>query len=188
MREILLLLGFLVAPAVALAASEAGGAAGIPWWEIFKQAVNLGILVGVLVYFLRKPVGAYLKERSEMLKKSIDEAARARASAAEKLLAIEIRMAKLSKEIAEMSRKMDAEAAEETRRIKEVAQAEVERLHAQVQFAAEQEVKNARLDLRKEAAELSARAAEEIVSKTLTKGDQERMVRENIDRIREIVR
>jgi F-type H+-transporting ATPase subunit b len=184
----ILLLGFLFAPAAALAASEAGGATGIPWWEIFKQAVNFGILVGVLVYFLRKPVGAYLKERSEMLKKSIDEAARVRASAAEKLLAIEIRMSRLSKEIAEMSRKMDAEAAEETRRIKEVAQAEVERLHAQVQFAAEQEVKNARLELRKEAADLSARAAEEIVSKTITKGDQERMVRENIDRIREILR
>jgi len=184
----ILLLVFLFAPAAALAASEAGGSTGIPWWDIFKQVVNFGILVAVLVYFLRKPVGAYLKERTEMLRKSIDEAARARASAAEKLLAIEMRMSKLSKEIAEMSRKMDAEAEEETRRMRDGAQAEIKRLHAQVQFAAEQEVKNARLELRKEAAELSARTAEEIVSKTITKGDQERMVRENIDRIREIVR
>ncbi|MDH3238517.1 MAG: ATP synthase F0 subunit B [Deltaproteobacteria bacterium] len=188
MREILLLLGFLAAPAVALAASEAGGAAGIPWWEIFKQAVNFSILVGVLVYFLRKPVGAYLKERTEMLRKSIDEAAEARASAAEKLLAIEARMARLSQEIEEMNRKMDAEAEEETRRVREVAQAEIGRLHAQVQFAAEQEVKKARHELRKEAAELSAQAAREIVTKTITPEDQERMVRENIDRIREIVR
>jgi len=184
----ILLLGFLFAPAAALAASEAAGSTAIPWWDIFKQVVNFGILVGVLVYFLRKPVGAYLKERTEMLRKSIDEAARARASAAEKLLAIEIRMSKLSKEIAEMSRKMDIEAEEETRRMRDGAQAEIKRLHAQVQFAAEQEVKNARLELRKEAAELSARTAEEIVLKTITKGDQERMVRENIDRIREIVR
>lgn len=188
MRTIVLLLGFLAAPAVAPAASEAGGAAGIPWWEIFKQAVNFSILVGVLVYFLRKPVGAYLKERTEMLRKSIDEAARARESAAEKLLAIEDRMASLSEEIAEMNRKMDAEAEEETRRIREAAQAEIGRLHAQVQFAAEQEVKKAKAELRGEAAELSARAAEEIVSKTITKEDQERLVQENIDRIREIVR
>ena len=187
MRAVLLL-GFLFSPTAALAAAEAGGAAGIPWWEIFKQVVNFGILVGVLVYFLRKPVGAYLKERTEMLRKSIDDAARARASAAEKLLEIELRMDSLSKEIAEMSRKMDTEVEEETRRMREAAQAEIGRLHAQVQFAAEQEVKNARLELRKEAAELSARTAEEIVSKTITKGDQERMVRENIDRIREIVR
>lgn len=188
MRAILLLLGFLVAPAVAPAASEAGGAAGIPWWEIFKQAVNFSILLGVLVYFLRKPVGAYLKERTEILRKSIDEAAQARASAAEMHLAIEARMARLSEEISEMNRKMDGEAEEETRRMREVAQAEIGRLHAQVQFAAEQEVKKARAELRGEAAELSAQAAREIVSKAITKEDQERMVRENIDRIREIVR
>ncbi len=188
MRAILLLLGILAAPAVASAASEAAGAAGIPWWEIFKQAVNFSILVGVLVYFLRKPVGAYLSERAEILKKSIDEAARAREAAAEKLQAIESRMAKLSEEIAAMNRKMEEEADEETRRMRDAARAEIERLHTQVQFAAEQEVKNARLELRKEAAELSARTAAEIVAKTVTKEDQERMVRENIDRIREIVR
>jgi F-type H+-transporting ATPase subunit b len=57
-----------------------------------------------------------------------------------------------------------------------------------VQFAADQEVKKARAELRREAAELSARAAEEIVSKTITPEDQERIVRENLERIREIVR
>ena len=188
MRAIQLLPGLLFAPAVAFGASEAVGAAGIPWWDIVKQTVNFGILLAVLVYFLRKPVGAYLKERAEMLKRSIDEAARARAAAAEKLQAIETRMASLSEEIAEMNRKMDAESDEETRRMREAAQAEIGRLHTQVQFAAEQEVKKAKAELRKEAAELSARTAEEIVSKTITKEDQERMVRENIDRIREIVR
>ncbi len=187
MRTAILVLLSLVLCGAAAAAEEAGGHAGIPWWEIFKQAVNFGILVGVLVYFLRKPVASFLKERSELLKKSIDEAARARASAAEKLLAIEARMARLSAEVAEMNRKMDAEADEETRRIREAARAEIERLHAQVQFAADQEVKKARAELRREAAELAARAAEEIVSKTITPDDQERMVRENIDRIREIV-
>ena len=188
MRTVILVLVALAPCAVAAAAEEAGGHAGIPWGVIFKQALNFGILVGVLVYFLRKPVGSFLKERSELLKKSIDEAARARASAAEKLSAIEARMARLSEDIAEMNRKMDAEADEETHRIREAARGEVERLHAQVQFAADQEVKKARAELRREAAALSARAAEEIVSKTITPEDQERMVRENLDKIREIVR
>jgi len=187
-RAVLLLLGVLAAPGVAAAAQEAGGRAGIPWWEIFKQAVNFGILAGVLFYFLRKPVSAYLKERSDLLRKSIDEAARARADATERLAAIEARVAMLTGEIAEMNRKMDAEADEETRRLRKAAQAEIERLRAQVQVTADQEVKKARAELRREAAELSARAAEEIVAKTITPEDQERMVRENIDRIREIVR
>jgi F-type H+-transporting ATPase subunit b len=187
-RAALLVLVFLATSGVAAAAQEAGGHAAIPWWEIFKQAVNFSILVGVLVYFLRKPVSAFLKERAQLLRDSIDEAARARSSAAEKLLSIDVRMSKLSEEITEMNRKMEAEAAEEKQRLHETAQAEIERLRAQVQFAADQEVKKAKAELRREAAELSAHAAEEILSKTITPEDQERMVRENIDRIREIVR
>ena len=54
----------LFAVTAAEAASGAGGQAGIPWWEIFKQAVNFSILVGVLVYFLRKPLSTFLRERS----------------------------------------------------------------------------------------------------------------------------
>jgi F-type H+-transporting ATPase subunit b len=187
-RTALFVLVSLATSGVAAAAPEAGGHTGIPWWEIFKQAVNFSILVGVLVYFLRKPVSAYLGERAQLLRNSIDEAARARASAAEKLLSIDIRMSKLSEEIAEMNRKMEAEADEEKQRLREAAQAEIERLRTQVQFAADQEVKKARNDLRREAAELSAHAAEEIVSKTITPEDQERIVRENIEKIREIVR
>src|SRR3970282_2137075 len=182
-RAVLLLLGVLAAPGVAAAAQEAGGRAGIPWWGVFQEAVTFSTLAGVLFFFLRKPVSAYLKDRSDLLRKSIDEAARARADAAEKLAAIEVRVAMLPGEIAGLNRKMDAEADEETRRLRKSAQAEIARLRAQVQSTADQEVKKARAELRREAAELSARAAEEIVAKTITPGDQERMVRENIDRI-----
>ena len=188
MTAFFLLAAVLAMPGVAAAAQEGAGQAGIPWWEIFKQTVNFGILVGVLFYFLRKPVAGYLKERAELLRKSIDEAAKAREAAAERLAAIEARMARLAEEVTEMNRKMDSEADEEAKRIRESAQAEIERLHAQVQFAADQEVKKARAELRREAAELSARAAEEIVSGTITREDQERIVRESIDRIREVVR
>lgn len=188
MRTALFIVVSLATAQAAGAAQEVAGHGGIPWWEIFKQAVNFGILVGVLVYFLRKPVNAYLKERAQLLRNAINEAARARATAAESLLTIENRLHRLPEEIAEMNRKMEAEADEETRRLHEAAAAEIERLRAQVRFAAEQEVKSARMELRREAADLSARAAEEIVAKTVTPQDQERMVKENIGRIRGIMR
>ncbi len=188
MRALLLFLVLVATAGSAAAAQGTGGQAGIPWGEIFKQAVNFSILVGVLFYFLRKPVSAYLKERSELLAKSIEEAAQAKTSAMERLAAIEARMVKLSDEIAEMNRKMETEADAEAKKLVEAAQTEIERLHVQVKFAAEQEVKKAKSELRREASELSARAAEEIVSKTITPEDQDRMVRENIDRIREVVK
>lgn len=172
----------------ALAAEEAGGHhAGVPWGEIVKQAINFAILAVVLVYFLRKPLTSFLRERSELLRKSIEDAAKARADAAERLSAIEARSAALAGEIALLNEKMDAEADAEARRIQETAAAEVERIRAQAEFTGEQEVKKAREELRREASALAAQAAEELVRKTLSPEDQERLVRENIRKIEGIV-
>lgn len=119
----------LCAAAVAYGAEESGAHPGagvhIPWGEILKQAINFLILAGVLVYFLRKPLSSFLKERSELLRKAIDDAAKARAEAAEKLAAIETRTANLADEIAAMNSRMDVEAAAEARRLQEAADAEI---------------------------------------------------------------
>jgi F-type H+-transporting ATPase subunit b len=183
----LLFLAILL-PAAAAASEGAAGHAGIPWGDILKQAVNFAILVGALVFFLKKPISSFLSDRSEQLRKSIEDAARAREEASAKLAAVEGRMARLGDEIAEMNRKMDAEAGDEARRIREAAQAEIERVRTQAQFAADQEVKKARMELRKEAADLATRAAEEIVKKAITPEDQERLARENIEKIRGIAK
>jgi len=178
-------------PAAVAFASEGSGAhggVGIPWGEVLKQAVNFAILAGVLVYFLRKPVSSFLAERSELLRKGIDDAAKARAEAAEKLSAVEARMAKLSGEIAQMSERMDAEARAEAEQIRKSYAAEISGIRAQAEFAGQQEVKKAREELRREASELSARAAGELVRKTLTPEDQDRLVGENIQKIEGIVR
>ena len=177
--------------AAAFAAEESGahqgGGVHIPWGEIVKQAINFLVLAGVLVYFLRKPLSSFLKERSELMRKAIDDAAKARAEAAEKLAAIEARTANLADEIAGMNAKMDVDAAAEALRLKETVAAEISRIRAQSEFTGEQEVKKAREELRREASLLSARAAEEIVRKTLSPEDQERLVRENIEKIEGIV-
>ncbi|MHB1013250.1 MAG: F0F1 ATP synthase subunit B family protein [Desulfobacteria bacterium] len=181
----------LCAAAVALAAEEGGahqgGGVHIPWVEILKQAINFLILAGVLVYFLRKPLSSFLKERSELLRKAIDDAAKARADAAGKLAAIEARTAKLADEIAGLNAKMDVEAAAEARRLQEAVAVEISRIRAQSEFTGEQEVKKAREELRMEASLLAARAAEELVRKALSPEDQERLVRENIEKIEGIV-
>jgi F-type H+-transporting ATPase subunit b len=183
----LLFLAILL-PAAAAASEGAAGHAGIPWGDILKQAVNFAILAGALVYLLKKPISSFLKDRSEQLRRSIEDAARAREEAAAKLSAIEARMSGIGDEIAALNRKMDEEAEEEARRIRETAQSEIERVRVQAQFAADQEVKKARVELRKEAAELATAAAGEIVKKAMTAEDQERLVRENVEKIREIVR
>lgn len=180
----------LLAAAVAFAAEEGGGhpGGGVPWGEVLKQAINFAILAGVLVYFLRKPLASFLKERSELLRKSIDDAAKTRSEAAQKLAAIEARTARLADEIAQMNAKMDAEAAVEAQVLRDTATAEIDRIRTQAGFTGEQEVKKARQELQKEASLLSALAAEEMVRKTLSPEDQERLVRENLEKIEGVVR
>ncbi len=178
----------LAAAAFAAAEGDAHGAPGIPWGEIAKQAVNFAILAGVLVYFLRKPVSSFLKERTDLLRKSIDEAAAARAEAARKLDAIEARTEKLADEIARMNAKMESDAAAEAQAMRDTAASEIARIRAQAEFTGEQEVKKARQELQQEASLLSAKAAEELVRKTLSPEDQERLVRENLEKIEGIVR
>ncbi len=191
LRVVAPLAAVLCVATVVFAAEESGahaaGGVHIPWGEILKQAINFFILAGVLGYFLRKPLSSFLKERSELLRKAIDDAAKARSDAAEKLAAIENRTARLADEIAAMNAKMDAEAAAETLRLQEAAAAEISRIRVQSEFTGEQEVKKAREELRREASLLTARAAEELVRKTLSPEDQERLVRENLEKIEGIV-
>jgi F-type H+-transporting ATPase subunit b len=68
-----------------------------------------------------------------------------------------------------------------------MAEAEIARIRAQAQFSAEQELKKARLELRQEASALAAEAARDLVRKSLSAQDQERLVQENIDKIERIV-
>ena len=88
----------------------------------------------------------------------IEEASRARQAAVEKLSAVEERIGRLAGEIEEMNRRMDGEAGEESRRLQEAALAEIRRVREQVEFAADQEVRKARQELRKEASMLSAKS------------------------------
>ncbi|MBE0602206.1 MAG: ATP synthase F0 subunit B [Deltaproteobacteria bacterium] len=191
LRAFLPAAGVLSTAAVAIASGggeAAHGSAAIPWGEIVKQAINFGILVGVLVYFLRKPVASFLKERSELMRKSIDDAANARAEAVRKLEAVDARMAKLSDEVAAMNAKMDAEAALEAQALRDTVAAEIARIKKQAEFTGEQEVKKARAELQQEASLLSAKAAEELVRKSLSPEDQDRLVKENIQKIEGILR
>jgi len=186
LRAILLSVAFLSVSTVAFAAGGSGGH-GIPWGDIVKQTINLSIFVGVLVYFVRKPFSSFLKERSDLMRKSIEDASVARAEAMKKLEEMDARMKLLSEEIAKLNARMESEAAAETQALRDTATAEIGRIRAQAEFSGEQELKKALAELRQEASTLVTEAAETIVRKSLSAQDQERLVKENIDRIERIV-
>ena len=46
------------------------------WLQLFLQFINFAVLVGALVYFLRKPLKEYLLKRHDTVKEKIEEADR----------------------------------------------------------------------------------------------------------------
>jgi len=177
---------FLFTSTLAFAGADGGGVE-IPWGDIVKETVNLTIFLCVLGYFVRKPLSSFLKDRSELMRKSIEDASAARAEAMKKLEAVDARMKLLSEEIAKLNARMESESAAEAQALRDTATAEIGRIRAQAEFSGEQELKKALAELRHEASVLVSEAAETMVRESLSAQDQERLVKENIEKIERIV-
>jgi len=186
-KHILALLFLLVTMGTELFAETHGSphGGGFPWEEIVKQAINFGILVAALVFFLRKPLSKFLKERRELLIQSMEEAKRANEEAKEKLAGVEEKLSAIEGEIGKINESMDKEIESEIGRIKDLTSGEIERIKEQASFAAEQELKIARQELRQEAADLSVETAKEIIARSVDSEDQKRFVRESVEKLKE---
>src|SRR4030043_434981 len=65
-------------------------AAHAPWWKDYIwKVINFGVLIIILVKFGKKPIQAMLKQRTEMIEKTLKEAKQAKAN-----IAFELKYAK----------------------------------------------------------------------------------------------
>lgn len=72
------------------------------WSFVIKHALNLGILIGILVYFLRIPIKAGLEKRKSNLSREIDEAKESIDVAKTKYDEYTSKLDQLSTEVAEL--------------------------------------------------------------------------------------
>jgi ATP synthase F0 subunit b len=158
-----------------------GGAAwyNVPGWEAWKF-FNLLLFIGLLIWLLRRPIGASLVARRDTIRRELMRAQEERRAALAKLEEVEARLARLDAEVetvrAQAKRNAEAErenivraTAEETRRLREQAQREIESAG-----------KVARQDLRRYAAEQSVRMAEELIRRDIGAEDDARLMNDYI--------
>ena len=150
-----------------------------PGWEVWKF-VNLLLFIGVLIFLLRRPIGASMVARRDAIRQELMRAQEERRAALSKLEEVEARLARLDAEVetvrAQAKREAEAEresitrsTAEETRRLREQAQREIESAG-----------KAARQDLRRYAAEQSVRLAEDLIRRDIGTEDDARLMNEYI--------
>ncbi len=108
------------------------GAFGIDWKLLIAQAVNFGIVLVALWYFLYAPVMRMLEERRNVVAKGVSDAAEAHAQ-----------LAQAGHEVAQRLEHADTEAQEITQRAKEAAAETKARLLKEAEERAAQIAKDA---------------------------------------------
>lgn len=166
--------------------------AGTPWYdypgfELWKF-VNLFLLIGALVYFLRRPVGEAMRARRESIRSELMRAQEERNAALAKLEEVDAKLAHLDAEVINIREQAARDAAAERERITRSTADDLRKLREQSQREIESAGKAARQDLRRFAAEQSVRLAEEILRRDIRPEDDTRLMHGYIEELEGVKR
>jgi len=146
--------------------------------ELIYKSINLVILVGALAYILRKPAAEFFAQRSESIRRALEEGRKALAAAQAELRAVEEKLAHLEQEIADFKASAAREVEEESRRLKQAAAEEAEKILQAARAQTEVAVRAARLELKTYAAQQAVQLAEEIIRQRLDEAGRRKLVAE----------
>ncbi len=165
-----------------------GGEHGEHGWDqtaLIASFFNFFILLFIFVKLGKGKIAAALKARKAEIEDALSEAARLKAEAAVKHREYSERLAKLDDELAQIKRDMIDAGTKERDRIVADAEQKAARMRREAEFIIEQQVKQLRADLVTEAAETAVAAAEELLLRTTTSYDQQRLAQEYLKALAE---
>ena len=172
--------GMVAFPETASAAEE-DGAWGV-WLEL-GRLFNLALVIGILIWATRKPLGNFFSGRTRKIRQQLEEALKARKDAEAKLAEMEARMSRLDDELREIRHSAEVEAGLEYRRLVEAAEIEAEKTLERARAEIEGMTRTARQELKKQAAELAVKLAEESIREEISDADQERLLARFVDEL-----
>ncbi len=147
------------------------------------KLVNLLLFVGVMVYFLRRPVKEAFRGRQGNIRDELMRAEEERAAAVARLEEVEGRLANLDAEVEAVRAQARREAAEERARVERATEEEMRKIREQARREIESAAKAARAELRMFAAEQSVRLAEEMIRRDIRPEDDAHLAREYVSEL-----
>jgi F-type H+-transporting ATPase subunit b len=143
--------------------------------EIFKW-INFLIMVGVLGYFLRKPLSDFFADRLDSIRQSLSQGRHAVEAAEAKLAEVERKLAQVEQEIAAFRADSEREMQAERERLKQTADAEGQRILEFAQVQIEAATRLAKAELKKYAAKQAVELAEQLLRQRMDEQARERLV------------
>jgi F-type H+-transporting ATPase subunit b len=154
---------------------------GLPLW--LWQLANLALFLGVLLYFVARPMAAMFRQRQLDVEKRLAEAKALREEAAQLGARVKERMARLDVEIAEIRARGHADGETERSALAERADREVERVRKEADQEIGRRLAAAKQELRQTAADLTAGVARDVLAAQITDDDRRRLLDESVARL-----
>jgi F-type H+-transporting ATPase subunit b len=176
-------LTMMFASTVAMAAEE-GHAEEITFLgDWLPRLVNFGIIAAILIYFTRKPVRDFFKNRSAEIAKAMQESKEARERAVAALEDMDRKIKDLEAETNRLIAEAQFRGEKDRQAIIEEGKKVVADIQTQVKEGIDIEVQKAKTALAVEAALLSIDLAEGKIKEKISGQDHERIVKEYISKV-----
>ena len=187
LAKLCLLIFLVLVPVTAVASGDGGHAdGGVLLKDFLYRCLNFALLVGLLAYFVTKPIRKGLKDRKEGIEKTLAEAEAAKEAAEAKYLEYSEKLAKATEEIDKITTSIRREGELEREKILAAAKEMAVKIEQEADSKASSVVASARVELREEAARLAVELAEVMLKKQVSAADQQRLVDEYMQKVGEL--
>lgn len=159
----------------------------IDWFDLGGSIVNFGLLMLILFVLLRRSLPEFLSNRRAAVVEGMEEAKRVKEEAEAKYAEYSERIDNLDAELDRLREEMRRAGMDERDRIVADASKKAEKMRDEARFLIEQQMKQLREDLTREAIEAAIAAAEAALVKGTTPADQERLAKEYLASIKSTV-
>lgn len=145
--------------------------------------LNFGLLAFVIVRFGKKPIAEALMKRKQSIMQEIDNATRLREEAEARLQTYEDKFETMEETLEQLKGELALQAEIEKKHLLNEAEERRARMKRDAEFRIEQELKAAKSELLQAAVQSAVEAAEELLKKSASAQDQDRMTKEYLSAI-----
>ena len=155
--------------------------------EFLGTLVNFTVLILLLAWVIRTKGNPALAERREQVKQELGEAQRLRAEAEKRHGETALRLEKLDQEMVQIRAEMIKAGEKERDQIVGQAEEKAARMRRDASFLIEQQIKQLREDLTKEATAAAVLAAQELLQASTSDTDQDRLAQAYLERLDQVL-